>query len=76
MGGWRKSAIGVAKSGTIFFTHTQPTLERARNVVPLPRGRYRIGPARTHATKDPVTMNLDPSGHIAHGRTAFLIHGG
>ena len=52
-----------------------PALEHARHVVPIPRGQYQIGPAYAHPDKGPVTMNLSPMGHLAHGRTAFLIHG-
>lgn len=52
-----------------------PALEHARNIGPIPRGRYRIGPAYAHPDKGPVTLNLSPEGHLAHGRTSFLIHG-
>lgn len=52
-----------------------PNLEQARNIGPVPRGRYRIGRAYAHAEKGPVTMSLGPIGHLALGRTDFLIHG-
>lgn len=52
-----------------------PMLENVRNVGPIPRGRYRIGPQRTHPSKGPITMTLTPVGHAAHGRNHFLIHG-
>lgn len=52
-----------------------PQLEQTQNVGPIPRGRYRIGPAHTHPGKGPITMSLAPIGHMAYGRTHFLIHG-
>ena len=52
-----------------------PVMENARDLGPIPRGRYRIGPQYRHPTKGPVTMALEPIGHAAHGRTHFLIHG-
>lgn len=52
-----------------------PTAENLKNKGSIPRGQYRIGGARKHPTKGPVTMSLTPVDHLAHGRTAFLIHG-
>jgi Protein of unknown function (DUF2778) len=52
-----------------------PTMEGERNVGPIPRGMYRIGVQFHHPTKGPVTMGLNPVGHTALGRSAFLIHG-
>lgn len=49
--------------------------ERVRDRGPIPRGRYRIGRSYQHPSKGPTTMNLDPIGHTAHGRTDFRIHG-
>jgi Protein of unknown function (DUF2778) len=65
-------AVGYSGKGP---GRNNPQLEQARNVGPIPRGHYRIGPAHAHAAKGPVTMNLTPVGHLAHHRTAFLIHG-
>lgn len=42
---------------------------------PLTQGGYGIGPQYTHPSKAPVTMALKPAGHLASGRTHFLIHG-
>lgn len=43
---------------------------------PIPPGKYRIGPAYTHAKLGPVCMNLDPlPGTDTLGRSAFRIHG-
>lgn len=56
-----------------------PTAEALPNVGPIPRGTWTIGPAYTHATLGPVTMNLNmiasdnPSAPF--GRAAFRIHG-
>ncbi len=52
-----------------------PALETARNVGPIPRGRYRIGAAMDHPRLGPVVMPLTPDGHDAKGRTEFFIHG-
>jgi hypothetical protein len=52
-----------------------PTMEGERDVGPIPRGMYRIGAQFDHPTKGPVTMGLNPVGHTALGRSAFLIHG-
>lgn len=52
-----------------------PDAEDQTNVGPIPRGRYRIGAAYHNAHTGDVTMNLDPVGHDAHGRTLLRIHG-
>jgi hypothetical protein len=52
-----------------------PRFENRKNVGPIPRGRYKIGPQYHHPSKGPVTMTLTPIGHTALGRTHFLIHG-
>lgn len=52
-----------------------PAMEMVRNQGPIPRGQYKIGVARKHPAKGPITMSLAPVGHQAYGRTAFLIHG-
>lgn len=71
---WHNQKIGVGYSG-LGSGRNNPNEEKTRNVGPIPRGRYRIGPAHTHRTKGPWTMTLTPNGHTAHGRTAFLVHG-
>ena len=43
---------------------------------PIPRGLYRIGHPYFHPRLKALTMNLDPIGHSALGRTDFRIHGG
>lgn len=52
-----------------------PDAENRANVGPIPRGRYSIGTAYHNQHTGDVTMNLDPVGHDAHGRTLFRIHG-
>ena len=53
-----------------------PALESVPNMGPIPRGLYRIGPARTSTTLGPVVMNLDPApGTETFGRDLFRIHG-
>lgn len=71
---WNGQVISVGYSGR-GPGRNNPQMEHLRNTGPIPRGQYGIGPARTHATKGPVTMALTPVGHTARGRTAFLIHG-
>ena len=52
-----------------------PAMEDVPNTGPIPRGQWMIGPAFTHSTLGPVSMRLQPHGHKAHSRVAFLIHG-
>ena len=66
--------IGSGYSGA-GVGRNEPDLEGERNVGPIPKGRYKIGPAYSHRTKGPMTMQLTPVGHDARGRTHFLIHG-
>lgn len=51
-----------------------PALEAVEDVGPIPRGHYRIAPARFSEHLGPIVMNLDPTGD-ALGRSAFRIHG-
>ncbi len=47
-----------------------------KNVGPIPRGQYTIGPAYTDPHRGPVVMRLTPSGgQDMFGRDGFLIHG-
>lgn len=53
-----------------------PASEGVRAKGPIPRGLWRIGPARTSPNVGPITMNLDPEeGTHTYGRSAFRIHG-
>ena len=67
-------AVGVGYSGR-GNGRNNPLFETASNIGPIPRGRYRIGPQRSHPKKGSLTMSLIPIGHTANGRTSFLIHG-
>lgn len=53
-----------------------PDSEAIANVGPIPRGKWRIVRwDEHHADKGPIVAVLEPVGHDAHGRSAFLIHG-
>ena len=49
--------------------------EALRNQGPIPRGPYSIGRPYGSDNVGPYAIPLEPLGHNAHGRTAFLIHG-
>lgn len=53
-----------------------PNGQDIAKVGPLPRGKYKIGPAYHHPKLGPVTMNLtpDPTNEM-FGRSDFRIHG-
>lgn len=51
-----------------------PAKEKEKNVGPIPAGAYTLGKARTYKKMDNC-FDLTPVGHVAHGRTEFLIHG-
>src|SRR5258708_15782730 len=52
-----------------------PSAQSTRNVGPIPRGRYSIGPPHDTTTHGPHVMALTPVGHNALARDGFLIHG-
>lgn len=52
-----------------------PDLEADAGVGPIPKGAWKIGPAHTSPHTGPMTLNLAPAGHDAHGRSLFRIHG-
>jgi len=80
---WRQAAGRLERDGkTVAMGYSghgeglnNPEMEAAAGVGPIPRGRWRIGPAERHPRLGPVAMPLTPDGHDAHGRTAFFIHG-
>ncbi len=54
----------------------RPSMQTVPKVGPLPRGRYKIGPAYNHPKLGPITMNLTPQqGNQMYGRSEFRIHG-
>jgi hypothetical protein len=70
--------IGTGYSGagrTLAEGRNNPAMEAVRMKGPIPAGQWLVGPAGTNAQTGPVSMDLTPVGHDAHGRTAFLIHG-
>lgn len=53
-----------------------PEMENVVGVGPIPRGKWHIVRWDDHhAGKGPIVAVLEPVGHDAHGRSAFLIHG-
>jgi hypothetical protein len=53
-----------------------PAEENVKNVGPIPKGEYTIGPAYTDPVRGPIVMRLTPSGgQNMFGRDGFLIHG-
>ncbi|MDB5432404.1 MAG: hypothetical protein JWP35_3520 [Caulobacter sp.] len=70
--------VGTGYSGagrTLAEGRNNGALEGASARGPIPCGKWKIAAPRTSNTTGPVTMNLDPVGHDAHGRTLFRIHG-
>lgn len=67
---------GYSGAGTDSTTgRNNPQMENVRDHGPIPQGQWRIGPAYRHPRTGPISMNLTPIGHNAHGRTEFMIHG-
>lgn len=65
-------ATGYSGAG---IGRNNPAEQAVRNVGPIPRGRYRIGPEFVAPIQGPCAMRLSPEGHDALGRCGFLIHG-
>lgn len=56
--------------------YNNPEAESIKDIGPLPRGFYKIGPSYHHPHLGPVTMNLTPfPENEMHGRGDFRIHG-
>jgi hypothetical protein len=54
----------------------QSDLDCVKNRGPIPKGRWKIGPAFTHPQKGPLCIPLAPlPGTETYGRSGFLIHG-
>lgn len=49
--------------------------DHLKDTGPIPPGTYTIGLAYHSRTKGSITMDLNPLGHYAFGRTLFRIHG-
>jgi hypothetical protein len=65
------SGAGIAAANG----RNNPAMQGVSNQGPIPTGQYSIGPAYNHVQKGPTVMNLTPVGHLALGRTGFMIHG-
>lgn len=73
----------LTRNGTVVATGysghgegvNNPDKEKVKNVGPIPAGTWTIGAAFKHDSKGPTVMRLMPTGHDAHGRSGFLIHG-
>jgi len=61
------SGAGIGKNN--------PDLENKVATGPIPRGRWRIGAPRKSLNVGPFAMPLEPVGHAACGRSAFMVHG-
>ncbi len=66
---------GTGYSGT-GIGRNRPEAQQISNTGPIPRGRYKIGPAYDHPHLGPCVMNLDPEpGTNTFGRSEFRAHG-
>jgi hypothetical protein len=71
----RKTFIGTGYSG-FGPGLDNPDMEAEHNIGPIPRGDWQIVRWDDHhGEKGPQVAVLEPVGHDAHGRSAFLIHG-
>lgn len=52
-----------------------PDMEDEESIGPIPQGTYTIGSAYNSSKVGPLAIILEPSGHDAHGRTDFRVHG-
>lgn len=52
-----------------------PASEDKESLGPIPRGRYCIDEPRYSSKTGPYVLPLSPTGHNAHGRKHFQIHG-
>lgn len=70
----RTETVATGYSG-LGAGRNNPSMQATHDTGPIPQGTYMIGPAHQGAHTGPVTMNLDPQGHNALGRTLLRIHG-
>jgi len=67
--------VGKGYAGTK-AGRNNPKMQHVSRAGPLPRGKYKIGPAYRHPRLGPVCMNLDPfPENEMFGRSAFRLHG-
>lgn len=71
-----REGVGYSGAGrTATEGRNNPAMEAVQAKGPIPRGRWQIGAPYDHPHLGPLTMNLAPVDHDAHGRSAFRIHG-
>lgn len=72
---WNGCFMGCGYSGAPAGKNN-PAMQNVKDVGPIPRGKYTIGPAFDAPVQGPVTMRLapDPANEM-FGRGGFLIHG-
>ena len=68
----KEVAKGYSGAGT---GKNNPSLEHMKNIGPIPIGKYKIEKPGNSAKHGPHAMHLEPDGHKALGRNAFMIHG-
>lgn len=69
----KRLATGYSGAG---IGKNDPDRQHERQVGPIPRGLWGIGPAHDTLSHGPVVMALSPApGTETFGRSAFLIHG-
>lgn len=69
-------ATGYSGAGLIGTTgRNNPAMEATPDAGPIPAGQWDIGPAANSPNTGPNTITLTPTGHNAHGRTNFRVHG-
>jgi hypothetical protein len=69
------AVVGKGYSGAAECKN-QPDLDCVKNRGPIPKGKWRIGPAFHHEQKGPLCIPLGPlPGTETYGRSGFLIHG-
>ena len=78
---YQRSGVLVGPGGHEFRGYSgslvhrnDPTAEHIRNSGPIPRGSWIINLHPT-SRRGPLTLELQPLGHSARGRSGFLIHG-
>lgn len=71
----RNTSVGTGYSGHGVGLDN-PDKEDMQNIGPIPRGEWKVMRWDDHhGDKGPEVAVLEPVGHDAHGRSAFLIHG-
>ena|ERR1700680_4330878 len=69
-----KTIAGGYSGGGLRFMN-QGRFEQVTDHGPIPIGMYRIGWSFADKGKYGYVLSLTPTGHDAHGRSGFLIHG-